>query len=90
MNAISRMTTAGHLPICFNLDAVIAFIHSGSATSPRTKIVMAGASSRIEIAYPFDDFVRQYTKYKEGLIGMDDFEKDPDGRPITGLLKFYV
>jgi hypothetical protein len=90
MNAISRMTTAGSLPICFNLDSVIAFIQSGSATSPRTKIVMAGASSRIEIAFPFADFVRLHTKYKEGLIGMEDFETDTEGRPITGLLKFYI
>lgn len=89
MNAISRMTTAGSLPICFNLDAVIAFIESGTVTSPKTKIVLAGASSRIEIGFPFTDFVRLHTKYKEGLIGMDDFEKDPEGRPITGLLKFY-
>jgi hypothetical protein len=90
MNAISRMTTAGALPICFSLDAVIAFIQSGTATSPKTKIVLAGASSRIEISFPFTEFVRLHTKYKEGLIDMQDFDKDADGRPITGLLKFYL
>ena len=88
MLGIARLAVGSKF-VSFNLDAILYFRDTSTSGVPRTKISFDGASAQIEIAFPYETFQDIYLRYKRGALGMNDFAKDPQSNPITGLVQFH-